>query len=157
MKLSESNKEELISVGIKMGIPLAVIGTGIYLIRKLFKGSNADGTSSITAPSLKNTTINKSKLTISISDAGLFANTLYGAMLDFGTDEKTIYSVMDKINTKDDMLLVIKSFGMKQYLWGTRAGLLGQNYNLIGWLKFELSTSELAKIKPKFDKWNIPI
>ena len=92
MKLSKSNKEELTSIGIKMGIPLAVIGTGIFLIRKLFKGSNADGTSSITAPSLKNTTINKSKLTISISDAGLFANTLYGAMLDFGTDEKTIYS-----------------------------------------------------------------
>jgi len=157
MDLSKSNKEDLTSMGIKLGIPVAVIGAGILLIRKLFKGNNADGTSSITAPSLKNTSINKSRLTITTSDAGLFANTLYGAMLDFGTDEETIYNIMNKINSKDDMLLVIKSFGMKQYLWGTRAGLIGQNYNLIGWLKFELSTSELAKIKPKFDKWGISV
>jgi len=156
MSLSKSNKEELTSMGIKIGIPIAVIGVGILLIRKMFT-RNADETSSVVAPSLKNTVIKKENLTISTSDAGIFANTLYGAMLDFGTDEKTIYSIMDKINSKDDMLLVIKSFGMKQYLWGTRAGIIGQNYNLLGWLQFELSTSELAKIKPKFNNWNIPI
>ena len=156
MSLSKSNKEELTSMGIKIGIPITVIGMGILLIRKMFT-RNADGTSSVVAPSLKNTVISKENLTISVSDAGIFANTLYGAMLDFGTDEKTIYGIMDKINSKDDMLLVIKSFGMKQYLWGTRAGIIGQNYNLLGWLKFELSTSELAKIKLKFNSWNIPV
>ena len=156
MSLSKSNKEDLTSMGIKIGIPVVVIGAGIFLIKKMFV-RNADGTSTIVAPSLKNTSINKSNLTISTSDAGIFANTLYGAMLDFGTDEKTIYSIMDKINSKDDMLLVIKSFGMKQYLWGTRAGIIVQNYNLLGWLKFELSTSELDKIKPKLISWNMPI
>ena len=109
------------------------------------------------APSLKDTVIQKENLTISLSDAALFANTLYGAMLDFGTDEKTIYSIMDKISTKDDMLLVIKAFGMKQYLWGTRVALIGQNYNLLGWLRFELSDREIAKIKPKLDQWGIPL
>jgi len=156
MSLSKSNREDLTSMGIKIGIPVVVIGAGIFLIKKMFV-RNADGTSTVVAPSLKNTSINKSNLTISTSDAGIFANTLYGAMLDFGTDEKTIYSIMDKINSKDDMLLVIKSFGMKQYLWGTRAGIIGQNYNLLGWLKFELSSSELAKIKPKLNNWNMPI
>ncbi|MCK5906535.1 MAG: hypothetical protein KAG37_03040, partial [Flavobacteriales bacterium] len=111
MSLSKSNKEDLTSMGIKIGIPVVVIGAGIFLIKKMFV-RNADGTSTVVAPSLKNTSINKSNLTISTSDAGIFANTLYGAMLDFGTDEKTIYSIMDKINSKDDMLLVIKSFGM---------------------------------------------
>jgi len=156
MELSKSNKEDITTLVIKLGIPIAVIGIGVFFVKKMFV-RNADGTSSTSAPSLKNTSINKSKLTITPSDAGLFANTLYGAMLDFGTDEKTIFSIMDKINSKDDMLLVIKAFGMKQYLWGTRAGLIGQNYNLLGWLKFELSSSELARIKPKFNQWNIPI
>jgi hypothetical protein len=78
-------------------------------------------------------------------------------MLDFGTDEKTIFSIMDKVSTKDDMLLVIKAFGMKQYLWGTRASFIGQDYNLIGWLRFELGESDIAKIKPKFDQWGIPL
>jgi len=87
----------------------------------------------------------------------LFANTLYGAMLDIGTDEKVIYSTIDKINTKDDMLLVIKAFGMKQYLWGARAAFLGQDYNLIGWLGFELNKKEIAIIKPKFDGWGLPL
>jgi hypothetical protein len=68
-----------------------------------------------------------------------------------------IYGIIDKINTKDDMLLVIRTFGMKQYLWGTRAAFIGQDYNLIGWLRFELDDKEIAKIKPKFDQWGIPL
>ncbi|RCW28779.1 hypothetical protein [Marinilabilia salmonicolor] len=150
------NKAAMIGIGIKIGVPVLAIGTGIYLIKRMFK-RNPDGTSTRVAPSLKDTVIQKENLTISPSDAALFANTLYGAMLDFGTDEKTIYNIIRKISTKDDMLLVIKAFGMKQYLWGTRTALIGQNYNLLGWLRFELSDREIAKIKAKFDQWGIPI
>jgi hypothetical protein len=158
MELEQANKAALIATGIKIGIPVVAIGVGVLLIRRAIKKkSNPDGTSSRVAPSLKDTVIQKENLTISPSDAALFANTLYGAMLDFGTDEKTIYSTIDKISTKDDMLLVIKAFGMKQYLWGTRAAFIGQDYNLVGWLRFELSDSEIAKIKPKFDQWGIPL
>ncbi len=158
MQISNSNKAALITTGLKFGIPVIAIGAGIFFIKKMLKGkSNQDGTSSSAAPSLKETVIKKDNLTIAPSDAALFANTLYGAMLDFGTDEKTIYSTLDKISTKDDMLLVIKAFGMKQYLWGGRAAFLGQDYNLIGWLRSELSDSEIAKIKPKFEKWGIPL
>ena len=158
MELEQANKAALIATGIKIGVPVVAIGVGILLIRRAIKKkSNPDGTSSRVAPSLKDTVIQKENLTISPSDAALFANTLYGAMLDFGTDEKTIYSIMDKISTKDDMLLVIRTFGMKQYLWGTRAAFIGQDYNLIGWLRFELDDKEIAKIKPKFDQWGIPL
>lgn len=156
MELDKINKAAVISTGIRIGVPIVAIGAGALVIRKMFK-KNPDGTSSRVAPSLKDTIIQKENLTISTSDAALFANTLYGAMLDFGTDEEVIYSTIDKINTKDDMLLVIKAFGMKQYLWGARAAFLGQNYNLIGWLGFELSEKELAKIKPKFESWGIPL
>ncbi len=154
--MEQANKAALIGTGIKIGVPVVAIGIGIYAIRKMFK-RNADGTTTMVAPSLSEMVVKKEQLTISPSDAALFANTLYGAMLDFGSDEKTIYSTIDKIKTKDDMLLVIKAFGMKQYLWGTRAAFMGQNYNLIGWLRAELNSKEIAKIKPKFVAWGIPI
>lgn len=155
-KLPPVNKAGLVANSIKYGLPILGVGIGIYAVRRMLK-RNPDGTSSRVAPSIKDTVIDRQNLTISASDAALYANTLYGAMLDFGTDEKVIYSTIDKIQSKDDMLLVIKAFGMKQYLWGTRAAFLGQDFNLIGWFRQELSESEISKIKPKFDSWGIPL
>lgn len=146
----------MIMTGVKIGLPILAVGAGFFLVKRLFR-RNPDGTSSKVAPSLKDTVIESNNLTISASDAALYANTLYGAMLDFGTDEETIFNTINKIRTKDDMLLVIRAFGMKQYLWGTRASFLGQDYNLIGWLRFELDDDDIAKIQPKFDEWGIPI
>ena len=156
MKLNPANKAALVTTGIKVGVPLIGIGIGAIALRNLLK-RNPDGTSSKVAPSMKDTVIDRANLSISTGDAALFANTLYGAMQDFGTDEETIYSTIDKIQTKDDMLLVIKAFGMKKYLWGARDPWLGQEYNLIGWLRSELNKKEIAKIKPKFDEWRIPL
>jgi hypothetical protein len=156
-KLPPVNKATIVANGIKYGLPILGVGIGIYAVKKLLFKRNPDGTSSRVAPALSDMVLQKENLTISPSDAALYANTLYGAMLDFGTDEKTIYSTIDKLQTKDDMLLVIKAFGMKMYLWGTRAAFLGQDYNLIGWLRFELNDKEIAKIKPKFDSWGIPL
>jgi hypothetical protein len=156
MDATNANKAAMIATGIKIGVPIVAIGVGVILIKRMFK-KNPDGTSTRIAPSLKDTVIQKENLTITTSDAALFANTLYGAMLDFGTDEATIFNTMEKIKTKDDMLLVIKTFGMKMYLWGTRAAFLGQDYNLIGWFRFELSDKDIEKIKVKFDQWGIPI
>lgn len=156
MDVSKADKAAMITTGIRIGVPLVAIGVGVILIKRLLN-KNPDGTSSTVAPSLKDMVLNKENLTISPSDAALFANTLYGAMLNFGTDEKTIYSTIEKIQGKDDMLLVIRAFGMKMYLWGGRAAFLGQKYNLIGWLRFELSNTEIARIKPKFDAWGIPL
>jgi len=158
MELDKASKAALIGTGIRVGIPVVAIGIGGFFVYRYFKKRrNPDGTSSSVAPSIKEMEIQKKNLSISPSDAALFANTLYGAMLDFGTDEETIYSTIDKVQTKDDMLLVIKAFGLKMYLIGGRAGLLGQNHNLIGWLRFELGDKEIAKIKPKFEAWGIPL
>jgi len=156
MKLNPANKAALISTGIRVGLPIIGIGIGVLAIKNMLK-RNPDGTSSKVAPSLKDTVIDRQNLTINVSDASLFANTLYGAMQNFGTDEQVIYSTIDKLQTKDDMLLVIKAFGMKKYLWGARDPWFGQETNLIGWLRSELSKKEVAKIKPKFDEWGIPL
>lgn len=158
MELDKASKTALIGTGIRVGIPVVAIGIGGFFVYRYFKKRrNPDGTSSSVAPSIKEMEIQKQNLSISPSDAALFANTLYGAMLDFGTDEETIYSTIDKVQTKDDMLLVIKAFGLKMYLIGGRAAFIGQNHNLIGWLRFELGDKEIAKIKPKFDAWGIPL
>lgn len=147
----------LISKALKIGLPILGVGIGIIAVRKLFFKRNPDGTSVKVAPSMKDTVIAKENLTITVSDAGLYANTLYGAMQSYGTDEDTIYSIIDKINTKDDMLLVIKAFGMKKYSWGSRASFFGEEYNLIGWLRAELDDDEIQQIKLKFDQWGIPL
>ncbi len=158
MEIKEDSKDKLIKTGLTVGGGVAVLGTGLLIMRKIRKRKrNSDGTTSKVAPSLKNAKIEKTNLTISVSDAAIYANTLYGAMQNWGTDEKTIYSTINKINTKDDMLLVIKTFGMKKYLLGGRASFLGQDLNLIGWLKKELKERQLARIKPKFDSWGIPL
>jgi len=158
MELDKASKTALIGTGIRVGIPMVALGIGSFFVYRYFKKKrNSDGTSTIVAPSIKKMVIQKQNLSLSPSDAALFANTLYGAMLDFGTDEETIFSTINKVQTKDDMLLVIKAFGLKMYLIGGRAALLGQNHNLIGWLRFELSDKEIAKIKPKFDAWGIPL
>ena len=107
MELDKASKAALIGTGIRVGIPVVAIGIGSFLVFRYFKKRrNSDGTSASVAPSIKEMEIQKHNLTLSPSDAALFANTLYGAMLDFGTDEETIYSTIDKIQTKDDMLLV---------------------------------------------------
>ena len=158
MKLSKQNTESLRSVAINILLPTAIVGGGILAIKKMFFGSNnADGTSTTEAPRISKMKINKSELTITVDDAGLIANNLYGAMRTFGTDEKLIFSSIDLVNTRDDMLLVIRTFGLKRYLVGTWSRFLGNDINLIGWLRAELSESDLNKLKVKFDKWGIPL
>ena len=159
MNLSKDNKEQLTSTGIKIGIPVVLIGVGVFAVKRMLKGKkvNADGTSKSEAPALNNMVVRRSELTITPGDAALFANTLYSAMNTAGTDEQTIYSTIGRINNKDDMLLVIKTFGMKRYWLGERALFMGEPLNLIGWLRAELNDSEIAKIKPKFKQWGIPL
>jgi hypothetical protein len=147
----------LVEKGVKVGLAVIGVGVGVYVIRKAIKKRNPDGTTSKEAPSMKELYVNKKSLTISVSDAGLYANTLYGAMQDWGTDESTIFNTINKVQTKDDMLLVIKSFGLKKYNIGGKNSWFGDELNLIGWLRAELDDSYIAKIKPKFDEWGIPL
>ena len=159
MGMSSDSKVQLAMTGIKIGVPVVLIGVGFFAVKKMLKGkkTNEDGTATAEAPTLNTMVVRKQDLSISASDAALFANTLYTAMNMPGTDEKTIYSTIDKINNKSDMLLVIKTFGMKRYWLGERALFMGEPLNLIGWLRAELSDSEIAKIKPKFQQWGIPL
>lgn len=145
---------------INYGVPI-LTGVGILLVVrgaiKRKKGGNSDGTRPSLAPSIADMKIQSGNLSISPDTAALMAQTLYQAMANFGTDEKAIYSVFSKVQTKDDLLLLISKFGLRKNLWGTRAGFIGQNVNLITWLNTDLSSRELDKIRPLFDRFNIPL
>jgi hypothetical protein len=99
-------------------------------------------------------------LTITVSDAILISQQLLAAMDKYGTDEKTIITLLSQLN-RDDLLYVMKIFGVHQYNGaGSSVGLdrwiYSQNLNLIGWLKSELSGKDLATVAGIFQSYNIP-
>ena len=140
----------------KNATPILYIGGGIVIIlivSKVLKG--IIGTNSLfgnSSTDTSNVDVNTSNLTISSNDALLIAEGMYSAMNRIGTDEQSLFDLVTPLN-KDDLLLVIKTFGMRRYepLLGTTAFLLGQDQNLIGWLKGELGGSSYTKMKALFD------
>lgn len=102
------------------------------------------------------------KLSVTTSDAILIAQQLLSAMDQYGTDEETIVTLLTDLN-RDDLLFVIKLFGIKQYNGaGQSVGLdkylYSQNLNLAGWLKAELEDSPkyYDQVKAIFKNHNIP-
>ena len=62
----------------------------------------------------------------------------------------------NRCKTRNDLLLVIEKFGTHKYLVVGNVFGLGKGKDLIGWLKADLSKSELASVKINvFDKLNV--
>jgi len=118
----------------------ALLVGGIYLLHSVFKtNSNKDTTDQIDKE------IDQSGLTLSypLSNYNLMADQLQSAMFDAGTDEDTIYTILDKLNNAKDLLQLIKAFGLRTYYqFGWPQG----NYNLGQWFQEELSTTEKNKV-----------
>lgn len=105
--------------------------------------------------------VDNSQLQITNNQAIVISENLLAAMNKYGTDEKTILDNLAPLQ-KDDLLLVMKTFGVKPY---NGAGLATRDYekmffaqdlNLIGWLKAELNDKDLADVKAIFETQNIP-
>lgn len=106
-------------------------------------------------------TVNKDNLTITENQATIIAENLLGAMNRYGTDEKTIVENLKTLR-KDDLILVMKAFGVRPY---NGAGLATRGYekqffatdlNLIGWLKEELDGDDLDQVANIFLNNQIP-
>jgi hypothetical protein len=112
---------------------------------------------------LKSMRISRNNLSYGESDYNLMVQDLLAAMDGSGTRESTIISLFTQPGmNKDDILHLIKIFGIRDYgntgkpgwwsrnLWGK------QPLNLIGWMKEEMSESELEKVREVFRKNQIP-
>ena len=140
---------------ILLGVTALAAGIGVPAIFSRKKGQ-APGvvdpvTGKITPPSIPSTPLTSGQ-------AITIANNLLSAMDRYGTDEKAIIDNLSKCQTRNDLLLVIEKFGTHKYLAvGTMFG-LGKEKDLIGWLKADLSKSELQSVKVNiFDKLNVAL
>lgn len=124
----------------------------LIVLLQLFK-RRKDGTS---ADALEQLEVNDNALSIDDNKAILIAENLLGAMNRYGTDETAIFANLKNLN-KNDLMLVIKKFGVKPY---NGAGLatrsyekkfLSQDLNLLGWLRNELSGNDLEQVKSIFN------
>lgn len=97
--------------------------------------------------------VNKSNLSFSQSEYISMSNQLYNAMDGAGTDEEIIYSVFNKIQTKDDYNQLVKTFGIKS----SSSWISSFNGDLQTWLSNELSYSERKKLNNILSKIGVSI
>lgn len=135
------NQLKLLSYGI--GILAAGI-VGYLILKKLgLIGSTPDTSQA----AVDKTKVDKSKLSYTESDLSFKTDQLYQAMDSYGTDEDTIFSVLNSLKTLDDFNYILKDFGVKKYFLTGHGAFLGDDLNLIGWLQAELSTDDMVKVK----------
>jgi hypothetical protein len=134
------------------GILYTVLAVGGgYIIYRIVRKD----TKSAPGNDLSKLQINQRSLSYSTSEYGLMAQALFLAMDGIGTNKTNVMSVLNSMRTGDDMLMLIKQFGVKRYgiitsLW------FGQDLNLIGWLNSEFKGSDLERIGTIFRSFGIP-
>lgn len=157
-------KKEANAKLIVYGTLIIIGGIAVYIIGKkiknLFTGGGGYNQSQEQAD-INNLDISSLDLTINQQDATVISTNLLIAMDRFGTDTQAIFDAMDQLQTKGDLMLVVRTFGLKLYsgidmpknvldrLWSTAK-------DLQGWLRAELSGSDLSKVKAKFDDLGVP-
>lgn len=142
-----NNKKPLLYVG--GAVVLVVLGYAIVSrtkkgIDKIFTDKSKGETPFTEAE------VDVTKTTISDSLANTFANQLYGAMKNSGTNEDMIYSIFKKIEKKDDFRKVYNAYGRRSYVGKFVGGSptaidkwLGNydDFDLIEWLNEEVGYS----------------
>jgi hypothetical protein len=139
---------------------IVIVYAVLMKIKSLFGGGNAYDSNTMNKE-LNDLTVNSGNLTITQDDATIIVNNLVVAMDWFGTDEQAIIDSLSECQTKDDLQLVVKTFGIKLYsglglaqnaierLWSTPK-------DLQGWIRAEISGSSLQTVKDIFDNLGVP-
>ena len=141
LKNSDSPVNKLVLVG---GVLIG--GTlSLALLIKMLKKDTVTVEGEKMAQAISQLPLNTSNVTLSGNDLTMMAQQLMAAMDRVGTDDDSIYRVLQRIATKDDLVALIKAFGVhRYYLWG-RSESRGAYLNLTEWLKKELSGSAFEK------------
>jgi hypothetical protein len=155
----DAKKGRAIIIG---GFSLLVVGVVAFSIYKWRKRVNAEkyGADDANAE-LDKVKVNGAKTTITNGDAILISQNLLNAMDRMGTDSAGVLDNLYKTKNGDDLKLVIKTFGTKIYTgtglatnWGSR--FMGTAKNLNGWLRAELSGSDLKQAEDLFKSYGVP-
>jgi len=126
------------------------VGGGYFIYRQI-KGSTKDPSGN----NIGNLQINTSKLSYSPSEYSLMAQKLYLAMDQIGYNGTDIFSVLNTMRNRDDVLMLVKAFGIKRY--GIVTSLFfGTDLNLIGWLSEELNSSDKVRAGAIFRAMGVP-
>jgi hypothetical protein len=105
--------------------------------------------------------VDKANLTITNNQAVIISENILGAMNKYGTDDDVIIANLKTLR-KDDLLLVMKTFGVRPYngvALATRSYeklFFATDLNLIGWLREELSGDSLDQVANIFLNNQIP-
>lgn len=114
---------------IKNVLPLVALALGGVLIYfKLSKTSKE-----------KSNELDTTGSTINDQQSDLYAEQLYTALQDFGTDDSTVMLILNRLSP-EDFRKVSNSFGVRPYLWfGSAPSWLGYPLSLSEWLKREVN------------------
>jgi hypothetical protein len=139
---------------LKRILVIFIVIIGIYYIYKIFfKKSDQEKAEEKAAETVAGLTVSETNLTLSKNEINLISQQLFDAMDAYGTDEDAIISAFNMINTRDDLLAVMKRFGTPAY----GSFLFGHDYlDLRAWLKAELSGDTLNYVRNIFLNFDIP-
>lgn len=86
--------------------------------------------------------INQNDLSYNDSQYSIWADSLYSAMNNLGTDTKTVFLIFSKMQTMSDVLKVIEAFGERR---GTFSWIAGKE-TLPEWIGADLSSNEINEL-----------
>jgi hypothetical protein len=139
-----------------MPVYKTVLYTGIaalggFVVYRLVKKNTKDAPGN----DLAKLEINSRYLSYSPSEYGLMAQKMFVAMDGFGVDTTGVFSVLSSMRNRNDMLMLIKQFGVKRYgivtsLW------FGQDLNLIGWLNEKLGSADNERAGSMVRAFGVP-
>jgi hypothetical protein len=128
-------------------LQLAVIGVGGYILWKMFGAKGSAEAKQAATVSRDIATLESKGITKSYDETtyAAFADRLYKAMFDTGTDEEAIFSVMKKMLNDADLYATIAAFGSRRAAFGDTISPLTW-WTLPEWIDNELSASEKMEL-----------
>lgn len=144
-------QQSIMKTGLKIVGGVAVIGIG-YAVYRHFSDSTKDSPGN----DLSKLQINTKNLTYGQSVYGTMAQKIFLALdQQFSYNGTDVFSVLNSMRTYDDLLMLIKTFGIRRYgmitiLW------MGDDLNLIGWLTNKLNTADKEKAGTLFRSFGVP-
>ena len=139
---------------VKIAVGAGAVGLCFLIGRKIVRKIKEAKEGNELRDAIANIPVNTKNTTIDETTAATISGALLGAMNKWGTDEETIRRNLDRLKTKDDYLLVYKAFKDKGYKNG-KLNADGRKLDLTGWLRSELSGSDLKYFENKLQEWGV--